>query len=281
MEYLYPILIFLAMGILFGVLLVVISRVFAVEIDARASAIAEALPGANCGACGYAGCSDYADAIVHKGAPMQACLPGGAKAAEAIGKIMGVAVTAAEKKVPVLHCNGTCHATQRKFSYAGGVQTCTALKQFYGGNGTCPDGCLGLGDCVSACEYHAITLKDGIPTFCSENCVSCGRCAKVCPNGLIELRPEKSRVDVRCSTRARGKEAMQICQNACIGCKKCEKVCHFDAIHIIDNRPVLDYAKCKSCGLCAKECPRGCIEVLHKPKASGAASSGTQTATSA
>ena len=137
MEFVYPILIFVVMGIVFGVLLVVISKVFAVKTDERAVQITEALPGANCGACGYAGCADYADAIVNKGAPMNACLPGGANAAAAIGDIMGVSVTASERMVPVLHCNGTCEATNRKFTFDG-VQSCTAAKRFYGGTGVFP-----------------------------------------------------------------------------------------------------------------------------------------------
>ena len=129
MEFVYPILIFVVMGIVFGVLLVVISKVFAVKTDERAVQITEALPGANCGACGYAGCADYADAIVNKGAPMNACLPGGANAAAAIGDIMGVSVTASERMVPVLHCNGTCEATNRKFTFDG-VQSCTLRNGF-------------------------------------------------------------------------------------------------------------------------------------------------------
>ena len=229
MEFVYPILIFVVMGIVFGVLLVVISKVFAVKTDERAVQITEALPGANCGACGYAGCADYADAIVNKGAPMNACLPGGANAAAAIGAIMGVSVTASERMVPVLHCNGTCEATNRKFTFDG-VQSCTAAKRFYGGTGVCAYGCLGLGDCVSVCENDVISIKDGIATFCTEKCVACNKCAKVCPNGLIELRSEKKKVDVRCSSRNMGKVAMQSCQNSCIGCKKCEKVCKFEAI---------------------------------------------------
>ena len=159
MEFVYPILIFVVMGIVFGVLLVVISKVFAVKTDERAVQITEALPGANCGACGYAGCADYADAIVNKGAPMNACLPGGANAAAAIGDIMGVSVTASERMVPVLHCNGTCEATNRKFTFDG-VQSCTAAKRFYGGTGVCAYGCLGLGDCVSVCENDVISIKD-------------------------------------------------------------------------------------------------------------------------
>ena len=265
MEYIYPILIFIAMGILFGVLLVIVSKVFAVKVDERAAEITEKLPGANCGACGYAGCADYADAIVNKGAPMNACVPGGAGAASAIGEIMGVSVTAAERVVPVLHCNGTCDATARKFRFDG-VQTCTAAKRFYGGTGVCTYGCLGMGDCVSVCENDVISIQNGIATFCTEKCVGCNKCAKVCPNGLIELRPEKKKVDVRCSSRNMGKVAMQSCKNSCIGCKKCEKVCKFDAIIVENAYPVIDYDKCKSCGLCAKECPRGCIENLRKPK---------------
>lgn len=252
-------------GLILGAALVTASKKFYVETDDRVTKVRECLRGANCGACGYAGCADYADAIVNKGAPMNACLPGGTKSAAAIGEIMGVSVSASERMVPVLHCNGTCEATKRKFTFDG-VQSCTAAKRFYGGTGVCAYGCLGLGDCVSVCENDVISIKDGIAAFCTEKCVSCNKCAKVCPNGLIELRPEKKKVDVRCSSRNMGKVAMQSCQNSCIGCKKCEKVCKFDAIIVENAYPVIDYDKCKSCGLCAKECPRGCIENLRKPK---------------
>ena len=165
----------------------------------------------------------------------------------------------------MLHCNGTCDATARKFRFDG-VQTCAAAKRFYGGTGVCTYGCLGMGDCVSVCENDVISIQNGIATFCTEKCVGCNKCAKVCPNGLIELRPEKKKVDVRCSSRNMGKVAMQSCKNSCIGCKKCEKVCKFDAIIVENAYPVIDYDKCKSCGLCAKECPRGCIENLRKPR---------------
>ena len=105
---------------------------------------------------------------------------------------MGVSVSASERMIPVLHCNGNCDATNRKFTFDG-VQSCTAAKRFYGGTGVCAYGCLGLGDCVSVCENDVISIKNGIATFCTEKCVSCNKCAKVCPNGLIELRPEKKK----------------------------------------------------------------------------------------
>ena len=265
MEYLYPILIFIVFGVVFGILLVAASRVFAVKVDPRASKITEALPGANCGACGYAGCADYADAIVNKGAPMNACLPGGKESASAIVEIMGASVEVAERLVPVLHCNGTCTATRQKFRFDG-IQTCASAKRFYGGTGVCAYGCIGLGDCMHACESDVISFSDGIPVFCTEKCISCNKCATACPNQLIELRPESKKVDIRCSSRNTGKTAMQSCENACIGCKKCEKVCKFGAVHVENAFAVIDYGKCVSCGLCVKECPRGCITKLVKAK---------------
>ena len=120
-------------------------------------------------------------------------------------------------------------------------------------------GCLGLGDCAAACEKDCIRIQDGLAVICTEECISCGKCAKACPNGLITLRSEKKKVDVLCSSKDMGKTAMQACQHACIGCKKCEKICKFDAIHVIDNHAVIDYDKCRSCGLCVKECPKQCI----------------------
>ena len=263
-SYIYPIVIFIVMGVVFGVLLTVLSKVFAVKTDPRTEQITEALPGANCGACGFAGCADYADAIVTKGAPMNACLPGGAGAASEIGKIMGAEVTAAEKKLPIIHCSGDCDAMQQKFTFDG-VQTCASAKRFYGGTGACMHGCLGLGDCASVCPEGCITIKNGLAAFCTEQCISCGKCAKVCPNGLIELRSIKKKVDVRCSSKDVGAAAVKACKNSCIACGKCVKICKFGAIEIKDAHAVIDYDKCVSCGMCAKECPRGCIVNLRKP----------------
>ena len=112
---------------------------------------------------------------------------------------------------------------------------------------------------AAACEKDCIRIQDGLAVICTEECISCGKCAKACPNGLITLRSEKKKVDVLCSSKDMGKTAMQACQHACIGCKKCEKICKFDAIHVIDNHAVIDYDKCRSCGLCVKECPKQCI----------------------
>jgi electron transport complex protein RnfB len=257
-SYIYPVVIFIIMGIVFGILLTVLSKIFAVKSDPRTEQITESLPGANCGGCGYAGCADYADAIVTKGAPMNLCNPGGTGAASAIGNIMGSDVSASEKKIPVLHCNGDCNATERAFNFDG-IQTCVAAKRFYGGTGTCTHGCLGLGDCASVCPKGCITIKNGIAAICTEECISCGKCAAACPNGLIELRYAKKKVDVICSSKDMGAAAVKACKNSCIACGKCVKACRLGAIEIKDFHAVINYDKCVSCGLCVKECPRGAI----------------------
>ena len=142
MEYLIPLAIFAALGILAGVLLTVASKVFAVEVDERVDAIAEALPQANCGACGFSGCADYADAIVNKGAECNLCRPGGEAAAKKIAEIMGVEVTAAEPQVAFVRCSGDCSHTPHKYDFDG-IQSCAACNRFYDGSKLCTSGCLG------------------------------------------------------------------------------------------------------------------------------------------
>lgn len=113
---------------------------------------------------------------------MNACLPGRCSSGWQHWENYGVAVSAAERKIPVVHCNGTCTATKPKFVFDG-VQTCAAAKRFYGGTGSCMHGCLGLGDCAAVCEKDCIRVQDGLAVICTEACISCGKCAKACPTG--------------------------------------------------------------------------------------------------
>ena len=161
MEYLIPLAIFAALGILAGVLLTVASKVFAVEVDERVDAIAEALPQANCGACGFSGCADYADAIVNKGAECNLCRPGGEAAAKKIAEIMGVEVTVTEPQVAFVRCSGDCSHTPHKYDFDG-IQSCAACNRFYDGSKLCTSGCLGYGDCIKVCSQGAISIVDGI-----------------------------------------------------------------------------------------------------------------------
>ena len=184
MTYLIPALIVGICGMLAGILLTVAAKVFHVEVDERIEKIGEALPQANCGACGYAGCADYAAAIVNNGAATNLCRPGGADAAGKIAEVLGTAVADVVPMVAIVHCNGDCNATRTAFEFSG-VQSCKAVKRFYGGNGVCKFGCIGLGDCAAVCENDAVTIINGVAKIIPSLCGACGQCAAACPNGLI------------------------------------------------------------------------------------------------
>ena len=259
MEYILPIGIFIVFGIVFGVLLTVISKVFAVKVDERAQKITETLPGANCGACGYAGCADYADAIVNKGASMNACLPGGAAAASKIGEIMGVAAEEGTKQVAFVKCAGTCEKAGHDYEYTG-VEDCAAMAFIPGGGAkSCSYGCLGFGNCVKACPFDAIHVVDGIAKVDKEVCKACGKCVAACPKHLIELVPYEAKHLVQCSSKDKGKDVMKACSVGCIGCHLCEKNCPNDAVHVVDNVAYIDQEKCTGCGICAEKCPKKII----------------------
>lgn len=261
MSYILPVLIFAVIGAAAGGLLVLGSRIFAVETDETVAKLAEALPNANCGACGYSGCEGYAKAVASGEAPTNRCKPGGAAAAAKLAEIMGTEALETVKEVAFVRCNGCKDATEERYIFTG-TPSCAAVERFYNGKGTCRTGCDGYGDCAAACDNDAIHIVNGVAVVDPEKCGACGKCAAVCPNHLIVIRPADQRVDVRCSSRDPGKAARTICRNSCIGCKICEKKCPAGAITVNDNHASIDYSKCTGCGDCAAACPRKCIVTL-------------------
>ncbi len=260
-AYILPVVAFASMGLLSGVLLTAASKIFEVKVDERIEKISEVLPQANCGACGFAGCGDYANAIITKNAPANLCKPGGQNVMGKIVKITGASVTDQEivPETAVIHCSGDCRATGIKYIFTG-IKTCSSVKRFYSGNSTCSFGCLGFGDCVESCEFNAISIIDQIAHIDPDKCFSCGKCTEVCPNKLISIKPKSNSTIVRCSSKDNGKVTKQNCKNGCIGCKMCEKICPEGAITVTDFHASIDYTKCKDCGKCVEKCPVKVIE---------------------
>lgn len=273
MNILIPVIIVVSIGLVAAGILVIASKVFFVPVDETVANLRAELPGANCGACGFAGCDDYANALAEDNSIGTALCPvGGAAVAEQLAAVLGVEVESADAKVAVVMCNGTNNASKKLMDYEG-ISTCTAAKQLYGGMNACKYGCLGLGDCEVACPYDAIHVCNGVAVVNRDLCVGCGICANACPNSIITVLSEKSKVVVQCKSIAAGAKTRKACENGCIGCKKCEKVCKFGAITIENNLAKIDPEKCKNCGLCTKECPTGAIINMRVKKAPVAAAS--------
>lgn len=258
MEYIIPIILFAVLGIAAGTLLTAASKIFAVETDERLEAAQEALPQVNCGACGFSGCNDYADAVVNKNAPCNMCKPGGAEAAAKLAEIMGKSAEAVVEETAFVRCKGDCNLTTHKYDFDG-IQSCAACNRFYNGSKTCTSGCLGYGDCVRVCPEGAISIVNRIAVIDSSKCKGCGLCAKECPNGLIAVRPKKQKIEVACSSADLGKITRKICTGGCIGCGICAKKCPKQAISVVNNHAVIDYEKCVSCGICLQACPMKAI----------------------
>lgn len=260
-QYVLPILFFLLIGAVIGILLTVASKVFSVKTDETVSSIAEALPGANCGGCGYSGCDGYARAVASGEAAPDLCRPGGSETAKKIGEIMGIEVAEVERATAFVRCNGNCDATEDKFIYIGSG-TCAAIEHFYNGKGKCRAGCHGMGDCVRVCENGCISIINGVSVIDPKNCTGCGKCVKACPNKLIVLVPESRRYMVRCSSVDTGKDTRAICRNGCIACGLCKRRCPSDAIIIENFHAYIDMTKCTNCGTCVTVCPVKCITEL-------------------
>jgi len=248
-----------AIGLICGGILAVASKVMAVEEDERFPIVRDCLPGANCGACGYAGCNEYTNALLSgEEERINLCIPGADATARKLSEALEVPFQDVVEQVSISCCRGCDAATADKMLYQG-IETCAAAKLLFGGKASCVYGCIGLGDCVHACPQHAIRIEDNLAIVNTSMCTGCGLCTKPCPNGLFQMMPDTARVVVHCKSTRKGAETRKTCANGCIGCKKCEKECPSEAIKVVDNLARIDYDKCTNCLHCAEVCPTGTI----------------------
>ena len=250
-------------GAIFGMALEFASNVFHVEIDDRIIAVDDALPGANCGACGFPGCMGLAEAIVSGDAPVTACPVGGQETAESISKIMGLDAAAMDKEVARVMCNGTCTNAVETFEFIQ-IEDCRERNAFYSGNKDCQYGCLSGGTCAVVCPFDAITMENGIPIIDKDKCTACNICIETCPKNIIELVPYDARTVIECFSNDIGKDTRSACKVGCIACSLCVRECPVDAIEITDNLAKIDYDICINCGKCVDKCPMNTIHAEYK-----------------
>lgn len=262
-----------SIGMAAAVILYFVAQKFKVIEDPRIDDVEEQLPGANCGGCGLAGCRAFAEAMVKAAdaGDLSAlnCPVGGNELSAAVAKVLGMEPVAREPQVAVVRCSGSRANAPAKIVYDG-PQTCAFAHALSAGESGCPNGCLGLGDCVISCTFDAITMDPdtGLPVVIEEKCVACGACIKACPRSIIELRNQgkkSKRIFVSCINTEKGALSRKNCKVACIGCGKCVKICPHDAITLENNLAYIDYEKCKLCRKCAPECPTGAIIELNFP----------------
>lgn len=258
MNILIPVLVLAAMGLIFGALLGIAAKAFKVIKDERTEQIAELLSGANCGGCGYAGCSAFAEAVVKGEAKPDGCPGTKPENRLKIAEIMGVTISDTKPMVARVLCKGTCEQVSFKCTY-NGISDCVAANRYGGGEKACTYSCCGLGSCVSVCKFDAIHIYDGVAVVDEEKCTACGMCAKICPRNVISIMPKEQKTYVACMSKEKGAALKEICKTGCIGCKLCEKACSADAVSVNDNLASIDYEKCTDCGACAEKCPKKII----------------------
>ena len=259
--------VFTLLGVVFGFALAAAAVRFYVPSNPLVDRVREALPAANCGACGFAGCQVYAEAVVERPevAP-SLCAPGRRPVAELVASLTHKEVGSIADRVVVLRCHGLTAFARDEAEYAG-IATCAAAALVFAGPKACKNGCLGLGDCVRVCPFDALHLgRDGIVEVDAEACTGCGLCIPACPKDLFQLYPRAHRIELACVARDKQSVVRASCLVGCTLCRKCVSKCPAGAITWDGRTIVIDHEKCLAYGpTCGEVCVDVCPSViLHR-----------------
>ena len=256
------IVVLVGIGAFFGVVLALADKKFAMEVNPLIQEVEEVLPKGQCGACGFAGCAKYAEAVVEQeDVPPDLCVPGKAAVAAKVAELTGKKAGASVPRYAHLKCRGTRTAAVMAARYEG-VPDCAAAKLVQGGPKGCKYGCIGFGNCVRACPFGALSMgEDGLPVVDKSICTGCGKCVATCPQALLVLQTFDAPVQVECSSHDKGPAARKLCKNACIGCGLCMRSCTHGAIRLDRFVAVVDTEKCRDCEepVCLEKCPTKAI----------------------
>lgn len=252
-----------SLGLVFGFILAYANKKFAVEVNPLIHLVEDVLPKGQCGACGYAGCQAYAEAVVlNPDVSPSLCIPGKEPVAKQVAELTGKRAAAVEPRMAQVRCAGTGVKAVKSYAYQG-VADCAAANLMFGGPKQCKYGCLGLGTCAKNCPFDAIVMGEaGLPMIDPNKCTGCGMCESVCPKHVIAMMPLGAKVRVNCNSHDKGQVARKSCSSACIGCSLCMRECPHGAIKMDNNLAVVDAAVCiRECSdaKCLAKCPTKAI----------------------
>jgi len=260
---LYVVIVMTGVGLVFGFILAYVNKKFAMEVNPLIHIVEDILPKGQCGACGYAGCMAYAEAVVNNpDVPPNLCIPGKKIIADQVAALTGKVAPEIEPRVAQCGCQGSKGIAVQKYEYSG-VQECVAASQVLGGPKGCAYGCMGFGTCANACPFDALHMgPDGLPVVDEKKCTGCGKCEQVCPKSIMRMVPIGAHVGVLCTSKDKGADARKVCSKACIACGLCVKNCPYDAIVIENNLARVDphicIEKCSN-ATCLAKCPTDAI----------------------
>lgn len=250
-----------AIGLILGGIIGTAVRFFGVELDPRLEQVEDLLPGVNCGACGSAGCSDFARSLLAEEGVPENCPSCEPEARKTICELLGITAQEVSRKVAVVACAGD-NGQAKMAAHYNGVNDCGSAVLVAGGVKGCLYGCLGLGSCVRACPFDAIEITDGGIAFVHpELCTGCGSCIEACPRDIIGLVPKSVQIHVLCNSPEKGGAKRKVCKAACIGCRKCVKAAEDDQMMMDGFLARVNYENPPALSV-AEECPTGCIHVI-------------------